>query len=570
LTVLTLAVFSALGIWYSRDRVSSIEDFISARGSAGPGMTTATLVASVMGVWILLSVPEAGAAFGGIAAVTGYAIGEALPMIAYAKLGPRIRELIPEGHSLTEYVYARYGAAMYAFILIVSLFYMFIFLAAELTGITSALQLVGGVPRWQTAFLVGGFVLLYTGYGGLQASIFTDTLQTLLLLPLLVVTFVGAVFALGGTGAVHAAIVSEDPALIDPGFFAGLRFGVWVAVAILGAELVNQTWWQRIYAARDAETLRRGFGVAAVANAVVVFLAGLFGVLARGHVEIVTAAESPEYNASIALFLLLEEAFSEPLVLGITLLALLLVMSSADTLFNAMASVVTADLPRLVADPADRTLRIGARTLTVVVALAAIYVSLRARSVLRLFLLADLLGAAVMVPLLAGLYSERVTGGGALVSGLAGLAVGLTFYGGIRPFVAGLPGVGLLPTPDNLIAFPGAAAVSAIGVLLTIALSSSRFDLERLGREIHTLDDSARTDGGTRDRSSPGKSTRTGTGASPGKSTRTGTGASPGKSTRTGTGTSPGKNTRTGTGTSPGKNTRTGTPRSSRDGGDRP
>ncbi|MFT4891683.1 MAG: SSS family solute:Na+ symporter [Halobacteriales archaeon] len=502
LTALTLAVFTTLGIWYTRGRVTTVEDFISARGSAGQGMTTATLIASVMGVWILLAVPEAGAAFGGIAAVAGYAIGEALPMLAYAKLGPRIRELIPEGHSLTEYVYARYGVAMYVFILIVSLFYMFIFLAAELTGITSALNLVAGVPRWQTAVLVGGFVLVYTGYGGLRASIFTDTLQTLLLLPLLVATFVGAVIALGGTGAVHAAIVAEDPALIDPGFFAGLRFGVWVAVAILGAELVNQTWWQRIYAAEDADTLRRGFGVAAVANAVIVFLAGLFGVLARGHVDVVTAAGSADYNASIALFLLLEEAFSDPFVLGITLLAVLLVMSSADTLFNAMASVVTADLPRVLADPTDRTLRLGARALTVVVALAAIYVSLRARSVLRLFLLADLLGAAVMVPLLSGLYSRRVTGGGALVSGLAGLAVGVTYFGGIRTFVAGLPGVAILPPADNLIAFLGAAGVSTLGVLVTIALSTSRFDLGRLDSEIRSLDDAARADGG------PGESDR--------------------------------------------------------------
>jgi len=72
---------------------------------------------------------------------------------------------------------------MYVFVLVVSLFYMFIFLSAELTGITSALQLIAGVPRWQTATLIGGFVLVYTGYGGLRASIFTDTLQTLLILP---------------------------------------------------------------------------------------------------------------------------------------------------------------------------------------------------------------------------------------------------------------------------------------------------------------------------------------------------------------------------------------------------
>jgi Na+/proline symporter len=487
----TLAAFTALGLWYSRGRIGSVEDFISARDSTGRGATTATLVASVMGVWILLSPAEAGAAFGGVAAVAGYAVGEALPMLAFVTLGPRIREVIPEGHSLTEYALVRYGPAMYAFVLLVSLFYMFVFLAAELTGITSALQLVAGVPRWQTASLVGGAVLVYTAYGGLRASIFTDTVQVLFVLPLLALSAVGAVLALGGPGAVHAQVAAADPSLLDPTFFTGLRFGFWVAIAILGAELINQTWWQRVYAARDAETLRDGFRTAAVVNFLIVLLAGLFGVAARGYVDIVTDPASEAHNASIAFFVLLNEAFPQWLVLVVVLLALLLVTSTADTLFNAMASVVTADLPRLLADPSDRTLTLGARVLTVVAALAAIYVSLRARSVLRLFLLADLLGAAVMVPLLSGLYSERASGGGVLASSVAGLAVGLAYFPNplIRSALAGLPVVGpALPAPDFLYAFVGAAVVSTALTVLTTRLSDAGFDLDRLSREIRRLD----------------------------------------------------------------------------------
>jgi len=497
LTAATLVAVTVLGLGYSRGRVRSVEDFISARGSTGRGATTATLVASVMGIWILLAPAEAGAAFGGVAAVAGYAVGEALPMLAFVKLGPRIRELVPEGHSLTEYALVRYGPGMYAFVLLVSLFYMFVFLSAELTGITSALQLIAGVPRWQTAFLVGGAVLVYTGYGGLRASIFTDALQILLVLPLLVLSAVGAVLALGGPGAVHSEVVAADPSLLDPTFFTGLRFGFWVAIAILGAELINQTWWQRVYAAEDAETLQRGFLTAAVVNTLVVLLAGLFGVAARGFVDVVTDPASDAYNASIAFFVLLNEAFPEWLVLVVVLLALLLVTSTADTLFNAMASVVTADLPRLLDDPGDRTLTWGARALTAVAALAAIYVSLRARSVLRLFLLADLFGAAVMVPLLYGLYSERASGGGVLASSVAGLGVGLAYFPNrfVRAALSELPVVGpALPAPDFLYAFVGAAAVSTALTVLTARLSDAGFDLDRLSREINRLDDPA--DGG--------------------------------------------------------------------------
>jgi len=183
---------------------------------------------------------------------------------------------------------------------------------------------------------------------------------------------------------------------------------------------------------------------------------------------------------------LLNEAFPEWLVLVVVLLALLLVMSTADTLFNAMASIVTTDLPRLLNDPSDRTLTLSARALTVVGALAAIYVSVRARSVLRLFLLADLLGAAVMVPVLSGLYSEQVSGAGVLSSSIVGLAVGLVYLPNqtVRSALTALPGVGsALPTPDFLYAFVGAAVVSTALTLITARLSDAAFDLDRLSRD---------------------------------------------------------------------------------------
>jgi SSS family solute:Na+ symporter len=502
LTVLTLALFTGLGIWFSRGRIGSVEDLISARDSAGQGQTTATLIASVMGVWILLSAPEAGARFG-IAAVVGYGIGEAIPMLTYSKLGPRIRRVIPEGHSLTEYAYARYGAAMYAFVIAVSVLYMFVFLAAELTGISLALFYVAGVSQWQTAILVGGFVLLYTAYGGLRASIFTDTIQTLLILPLLVASVAAVAFVLGGTGPTYDGIAAANPTLLDLGHVPGIRFGVALIFAILGAELLNQTWWQRIYAADGSDSVRQGFRVATVANGFVLVLATLLGVVAVGHADVVTQLGSADYNAGVAFFVLLEGTFADPIVLGVVLLALVLVMSTADTLFNALSSLVTADLSRLLDEPDDRTLRLGARLLTVVVAVAAVAVSLRARSVLQLFFLADLLGAAVAFPLVYGLFSGRLSGAGALASSLAGLAVGSAYF----PFPFGLHSTldsllgGILPAPDPtfLLPFAGAFLVSTGLALLAARLTRAEFDLDRLSRDIGRLDDyEPAADGGTR------------------------------------------------------------------------
>jgi SSS family solute:Na+ symporter len=483
-TVVTLAAFAAIGIRYSHGD-ASVESFITARDSVGGYRLGATVLASSMGAWILFSPAEAGAAFGGIAAVAGYAAGSALALLAYVQLGPRIRERIPEGHSLTEYAYVRFGPVAYAYVLLVSVAYMFVFLAAEFTGIAGALSLVAGVPAWQTAALIGGFVLLYTGYGGLRASIVTDTVQTVVLLPLIAVGFVGAVVALGGPAELVRETTATNPQLLDPGFLPGVQFGVYVVVAVVGAELVNQAWWQRVYAATDDAALRRGFGLGAALVVPMVLFAGLFGVFAAG-----TGALA-EGEASIAFFVLLQQSFPEWVVLVVVLVAVLLVTSSADTLFNALASLVTSDLPRLLDDPSEGRLTAAARGLTAVVALAATVVGAQQYSVLAVFLTADLFAAATFGPLLAGLYTRRLSGGGMLASSVAGLVVGLLCFPLARGVLAGLPGAGALPPASFLYAFLGAAVVSLGLAALATRIAPADYDLDRLSTEIRTLDGSA-------------------------------------------------------------------------------
>ncbi|WP_367176531.1 sodium:solute symporter family transporter [Haloarcula rubripromontorii] len=491
LTAATVLVFTGVGLLAARGRVGSVEAYISARDSAGSGTLAATVIASMMGVWILLSPAEAGAAFGGLPAVLGYAIGSAIPLLLFVPVGARIREVMPAGHSLTEFAYARFGSGMYLLVLLVSVFYMFIFLAAEMTGIAGALALVADVPLWQTSLLIGSFVLVYTTYGGLLASIVTDTVQTLVILPLLAVGFGGALLALGWTSELHATVVSADPTLLDPGFGPGLEFGLYVAFALLGANMLNQGVWQRVYAADGEGALRRGLGIAAVVVVPMLLLSGLFGIAAAG----LGLTESG--STSIAFFLVVAEAFPAWVTLAVVVLAVLLVMSSADTMFNAIASVVTADLARLLDDPDQRTLWLGGRGLTVAVALAAMFIGAQGYSVLQLFLTADLLAAGVFVPFLAGLYTERLTGPGAMVSGIAGLLVGFAYFPSLRGLVATVPGVGsMLPAPSFLIAFAGATLVSATLTVAATLLGGADADLDDLGREVRALDDPV-ADGGS-------------------------------------------------------------------------
>ena len=419
LTVITGIVFVAAGVWSVRRRTMGIEDFLVARGSAGARVSTATLVASVIGAWVLLGPAETGT-WAGIVGVVGYGVGQAAPLLAFMLVGPRMRRLMPEGHSLTEYVFHRYGPAMYVFTLAVIVFYMFIFLSAELTGISQAVRLLADTPLWLTAGIVGLMTVGYTAYGGIRASIFTDTIQFGLILPLLAVSFVAAVVAIGGLGDALDPVRETAPQLLSFTFRPGVEFAFTLIIAILAANLFHQGFWQRVYAVKDQRALVSGFGIAGAVVVPVIFLAGLLGIMAVG--------QGPVEDPSVALFALISSVVPTWAVVVVMVLALVLVMSSLDTLLNGIASVVTADLARFKPELGGVRLLRSSRGVTVALIVPAIFIASQGYSVLYLFLIADVVCSAAVFPVFWGLFAGRFGGTAALASAIAGLVAGVLFF----------------------------------------------------------------------------------------------------------------------------------------------
>jgi Na+/proline symporter len=396
-----------------------VEDYLVSRSTVGGPGTVATVVASVLGAWLLFSPAEA-ATWAGIAGLLGYGLGQAAPLAALAYLGPRMREVMPQGHSLTEFVRHRFGRLTHGMTISFMLFYMFVFLVAELTAISLALQEVAQVPLLVTALIVAVATLAYTVVGGLRASVFTDGIQFVLIIPLLLVVLVVSLGQLGGLDAGLAMVHEQSPQLLSFSHRAGVAFGITLVIAILAANLFHQGFWQRVYACKDTKVLRRSYLVGALVAIPMVLLAGLFGLLAIGH-------GVPMERASVALFALAGEILPPWGLMVLLVLALALVMSSMDTLLNGIASAITVDLNRLRGSTGAGLLR-SSRMLTVLITIPAIAVAARGESVLYLFLIADLVCSAAVFPVFFGLFARNLTDRGACLSALSGLAVGLLFF----------------------------------------------------------------------------------------------------------------------------------------------
>ena len=407
----------------SQDLASqSLEDYMVSRNQIGGGMATATVTASAMGAWILFSPPEAGSAFGGVTAILGYCLGSAAAVFLYVFVGPRLRQIMPWGHSLNEYVRhrfsrGRFGGSIYWLTVGVMLLYMFVYLAAELTAIAQAIQLVINIPLFVTSLAVITIVFIYTASGGLKATIFTDAIQFALIVPLLIICFGATVALMGGFGAAFEPVSKNSPELLSLGNIDGLRFGATLLIAITAAELFNQGNWQRVYACRDDATVRRAFLGSALVILPMIAIAGLLGLMAAGS----------KLTGPTAFFELLQSlAIPGWLVWAVILLALALVMSSIDSLLNGISSVLTADLLNITHRP-DQVLKIS-RWLTVAVGIPAVAIASQGYSVLYLFFIADLLCAALIFPIILSLYNRYQTASNAFWSALIGIAVGIAFF----------------------------------------------------------------------------------------------------------------------------------------------
>jgi hypothetical protein len=215
---------------------------------------------------------------------------------------------------------------------------------------------------------------------------------------------------------------------------------------VTAANMFHQGYWQRLWSARSDTELRRGAWLGGWLTLPVMLVMGALGMLsmALGH--------NPG-TPPMPFFALLSGAPSW-LALPVLILAVALVASSVDTLQSGIASLVVTARPGVSLS--------AARWVTVLLMVPVVLVSLQGLSVLRLFLIADLLCATAVVPVLLGLW-QRMTPSAAVAGAAAGL-VGAVLPGWLA---SGSLAVGVLaasfPTSvPTLAPFVGALLASTV------------------------------------------------------------------------------------------------------------
>ncbi len=430
LTASVLAAFGYIG-YQSATRDIDDDSYLSSRGTQGWLGIGLSLFASGMGVWVLMAPSEA-AYFGGFWIVVGYAASSMTPFLLLAFIGPMIRDRLPNGITLADYVRHRLGRPMQVYVGVISILYMFTFLFAEFIAIGKVMGHISGMDPLHPMIMVGIVTAAYTAHGGLPASLATDRTQAGVIAVL--VTMVLVVLVGGDLGQmIDDARAYNTYGVGSITYLKAWESGLALVVAVTAAEMFSQGNWQRVYASDNDESLRKGAILAAAMVFAVVFAMGFLGTVAAGQEGI--------EDASIAFFYLVDES---RLVVASVLIVLVvsLVCSSVDTLQNAIVASLSRDISDGRADlPVSRVATIAMIPIAIYLAsgpqirwthgLDLVLDFDDPWSVFGIFLFADMLAAATVSPVLMTLW-RGISSRGALIGCMAGFA-SVAIYGLMDP-----------------------------------------------------------------------------------------------------------------------------------------
>ena len=417
IVIIISLIFTILGVYHSK-KFQGINNYLTANRNIGFFSLTTSLVASALGAWILFG-PVSAATWGGIGAIIGYSLGTAFPMIFLIYLGKKIRNEFPKGSSLIEFMRKKFGKSLFKLILLMTIFYMFIFLCAEVTAIAVLINYISGTELWITAFIVLLATLTYTLYGGLRASIFTDNIQMIVIGILLLISILYLISFTGDQFS-FSFIKEKNPHLLSGTYIPSYTAGITFFIAVAATNLFHQGNWQRVYAAKNYKILKKSLILSFFIIVPIVFFMGFSGMVA--------ISVDPNVRPDLGYFSLLLKEQSYVLSIIIIILGLALTISTVDTLVNAISSLIVVD--------GKATFNLNKKTnylklskyLIIFLSIIAFVIASKGFDILYLFLLADLFCCAFVVTVFYSFYNKRINEKTAYISIIIGLIGGFLLF----------------------------------------------------------------------------------------------------------------------------------------------
>ncbi len=420
LVVLYLAGCIGIGIVASRRVLTSKDEYWVAGRSIGTFVNAMAIMASlasggsiigVMGLAYSRGIPATLALFAG--AVLGFPLASLLVAAPLRRFGR---------YTITDFLSYRYPSAWVRYLVpvfIVIAFTIYIVAQMKAAGITANALL--GIP-YDTALTLLTFVfILYVSIGGMIAITWTDVIQGVLMLAVVIGTGCVMMWRMGSPIELMAQATAVAPELGQVvhrpvSSYMGY-FVIWATAIPVIPHIV-----MRVFTAKDAASARLSLNIAMLAYSVIILTACL-AIVPVGKIDFPALAD-PDL-----VFLKVVESEFPALLRGVAVAAVLAaVMSTTDALLLAVSSAIAHDLlgtllKNRASERVMTLIRVGSAW---VVGALALYWAFSPPELISEFYTAGigLLSASLFVPTIAGLWWKRAN----LVGGVSSLIIGALIY----------------------------------------------------------------------------------------------------------------------------------------------
>ncbi len=427
-----LGVTLAIGIWAATRIKGDSENYLVAgRGLALP-LAAATLMAQSVDSNATLGNTDLTSQFGfwaGAALPMGLATCLLLTGLFFAKPMNRLNLV-----TLPDFYRVKYGRSTEAVASVVMVVSFGFLLAGNLVAGGLLFKAFLGVSYEVGVALIAAFVLVYTASGGLFAVAYTDALQV-------GIALVGTLLLLGFVGTQFGFTIPEGMGPFDLEQLTTASGGAYVNWATLFAlglgDIVAIDFMARIFAAKTPETAQRACFI------------GSAGTLVIGIPFSLIALSAPAIFAQVGvqveggvLFGLLEHVVPAGISLMVVAAILSASLSTADGAILGTSSVMAHNVlgirgERQAGSP-KKLLRVT-RAMAVIVTLIGVFFALKIPQTGTLLVLAFDIGfAALLVPLVGGLFWRGATAAGAMGCIVIG-SVSRLFFFALCPTIYGSP-----------------------------------------------------------------------------------------------------------------------------------
>jgi len=412
--------------WAARHEKNVSSDYFLAGRSVGWLAVGASLFASNIGSEHLVGLAGTGAA-------SGLPVGhfELLASLILLLLGWLfVPFYLRSGvYTMPEFLERRYNSASRAYFTWVSIVaYVLTKISVTLFAGGIVMRAVTGLDFWTSAVILIVVTGLYTVFGGLRAVIYTEVMQTLvLILGSAMLMFVGLA-AVGGWSGLQARLPADYFSMWRPSSHPDFP---WTGV-IFGAPILGIWYWctdqyivQRVLAARNIKEARRGTIFAGFLKILPLFIFVLPGMVAAAlYADVRSGSADSAYPVLVTRLL---PVGVKGLVLAGMLAAL---MSSLASAFNSCSTLLTWDVYRKWRPNAteQRLVTVGRMTTVVLVVLGLAWIPFMKYVSPQLYIYLQSVQAYIAPPIAAcfllGILSPRLNGTGALAALWTGFVIG--------------------------------------------------------------------------------------------------------------------------------------------------